>query len=152
MAGISDLIEEFLLDTIGDDNKMMISRNSLASHFSCAPSQINYVLATRFNHDKGYLVESKRGGSGYITLIRLSDEKGDYLNDLIHDVSSETFSATRCNAILQKMIRDGIVSSREARIIGSAVSDKCFMATNSSKDVLRSVVFKNILIQLMKEE
>ena len=152
MAGLSDLIETFLLDTFGENDKMMISRNSLASHFSCAPSQINYVLSTRFNHDKGYLVESKRGGSGYITLIKISGEKSEYLNNLISEVGFESLSITRCNGILQKMTRDEIISHREARIIGTAVSDKNFVDTNINKDTRRSIIFRNILLELLKEE
>ena len=64
MANISDIIESFLLETLGDNDTLNISRNELANYFACAPSQINYVLSTRFTPDRGYLIESRRGGAG----------------------------------------------------------------------------------------
>ena len=73
MANISDLIESFLIDLFGDESSIYISRNELAQYFNCAPSQINYVLSTRFTLDKGFAIESRRGGGGYVTLVRLSD-------------------------------------------------------------------------------
>ena len=69
MANISDVIEQFLLDSLGEDDSLELSRNELANYFSCAPSQINYVLATRFTPDRGYAIISKRGGGGGIRVI-----------------------------------------------------------------------------------
>ena len=63
MSNISDMIEAFLIDTLGDDEYLDISRNDLANYFNVAPSQINYVLTTRFNYERGFLTESKRGGA-----------------------------------------------------------------------------------------
>ena len=82
MANISDVIENFLTELFGDENSILISRNDLAQYFNCAPSQINYVLSTRFTVDKGYAVESKRGGGGYVTLIKLTDDE-HYLSELV---------------------------------------------------------------------
>ena len=69
MANLSDLIEAFLLRTQGEDDMLQISRNELANYFSVAPSQINYVLSTRFTPDRGYTVESRRGGGGCVTVV-----------------------------------------------------------------------------------
>ena len=73
MANISETIEQFIIATLGENDSVDISRNSLAEYFSCAPSQINYVLDTRFTIDRGYVKESKRGGSGYIKISRLKN-------------------------------------------------------------------------------
>ena len=62
MANISDIIERFLLDSLEKSDRISISRNELADYFDCAPSQINYVLSTRFTLDRGYIIESRRGG------------------------------------------------------------------------------------------
>ena len=70
MANISETIEQFIIATLGENDSVDISRNSLAEYFSCAPSQINYVLDTRFTIDRGFVKESKRGGSGYIKISR----------------------------------------------------------------------------------
>ena len=64
MSNLSDIIEEFILNTIGSDDTLNLSRNELANFFNVSPSQINYVLSTRFTIDRGYLTESKRGGGG----------------------------------------------------------------------------------------
>ena len=68
MASISDIIEKFILDNLGESDEIDISRNELANFFSCAPSQINYVLETRFTVDRGFVKESKRGGGGFVII------------------------------------------------------------------------------------
>ena len=151
--GLSDMIADFLLTTIGDDERVTISRNNLAEHFACAPSQINYVLSTRFSTDKGYIVESKRGGSGYVTLIRISSDRNEYLKEIIESVSTEPLTARRMEAILSKLTRDGIITDREERIIAAACSDKSFLTkAGRARDAERGVVFKNVLTQLLKED
>ena len=69
MSAISDSIEKFILTLLGEDDAIELQRNELAHYFSCAPSQINYVLATRFNLGRGYAIESRRGGGGYISCL-----------------------------------------------------------------------------------
>ena len=67
---VSDIIEEFIMSSLDEDKFIEISRNDLAKFFSCVPSQINYVLNTRFTLNRGFLVESQRGGGGYIKVVR----------------------------------------------------------------------------------
>lgn len=153
MGGLTDIITEFLLATIGEDERITISRNNLAEHFSCAPSQINYVLSTRFSTDNGYIVESKRGGGGYITLIRLSSDRHEYLKEIADEVTTMPLSESRMTAILSKMCRDGYITEREGRLISAACSDKSFLTkTGEARDRERGIVFKNVLMQLLKEE
>ena len=71
---MSDVIEEFIKDLFDDDNQLVeIQRNELAEHFNCVPSQINYVISTRFKPSQGYYVESKRGGGGHITIKKVNN-------------------------------------------------------------------------------
>ena len=79
---LSDIIEDFILKTIGEDSSLNLSRNELANFFNVSPSQINYVLSTRFTFDRGFETESKRGGGGYIVLKKLNLDD-DYLSNLI---------------------------------------------------------------------
>ena len=72
MAQLSDAIEKFIKDLMEEGAQVEVKRNELAQHFGCAPSQINYVLATRFTPDHGYVIESRRGGGGYIRIVRLA--------------------------------------------------------------------------------
>ena len=77
---ISDIIEKFLIDMIGTtDGSIEIQRNELANHFNCVPSQINYVITTRFNTERGYEVESRRGGGGYIKIRKVMINKSSYI-------------------------------------------------------------------------
>ena len=73
MARLTDIIEKFIKEMISEDeeNKVLIQRNELADQFRCAPSQINYVLSTRFTYAKGYIIESRRGGGGYISIKKI---------------------------------------------------------------------------------
>ena len=76
MAQLSNEIEKFIKDLMEDDSQVELKRNELAQHFGCAPSQINYVLATRFTIDHGYVIESRRGGGGYVRIVRMRQESG----------------------------------------------------------------------------
>ena len=78
---VSDMIEEFIMSSLDDDNFIELSRNDLAKFFSCVPSQINYVLNTRFTVNRGFVVESQRGGGGYIKVTRVQDNDENFLNN-----------------------------------------------------------------------
>ena len=95
MANISDIIEQFILKTMGDDESVDISRNELATFFSCAPSQINYVLETRFTVDKGFVKESRRGGGGYIKISKINLDNDEYVSNLILESVGDELSQKR---------------------------------------------------------
>ena len=86
MANLADLIEQFIKESFKEiqGGIVEIQRNEMANQFSCAPSQINYVLTTRFTVEKGYFVESRRGGGGYIRIKKLKISEDDFLKDMIH--------------------------------------------------------------------
>ena len=83
MRLLSDSIEDFIKALMEDEQDQQqaieLRRNELAEHFQCAPSQINYVLATRFTPDHGYVIESRRGGGGYIRIMRLASTSREEL-------------------------------------------------------------------------
>ena len=103
MANISDIIEQFILKSLGDDGVIEISRNDLASFFSCVPSQINYVLETRFTMDRGFIKESRRGGGGYIRISKVPINEDTYVNSLIMESIGEELTEKRANQILDKL-------------------------------------------------
>ena len=121
MANVSDQIEKFIIATIGDNDSIDISRNSLAEYFSCVPSQINYVISTRFTVDRGFVVESKRGGGGFIKITK----------------------------ILDKLVRDEIMSEKERILIESALSDDSLAMPFTIRDKVRAKAFKNVIVKLM---
>ena len=151
MANISDLIEAFLLDTLGDDDTLSISRNELANYFSCAPSQINYVLSTRFTPDRGYTVESRRGGGGSITVVRISQPPHEMLEELIGQSIAEGLSYHRATQIIDRMQSEGLLGAESAQVLKVALSDKALIAPSVAKDGLRASIMKAVLLNLLKE-
>ena len=152
MANISESIEQFIIATMGDGDSVDISRNSLAEYFSCAPSQINYVLDTRFTVDRGFVKESKRGGSGFIKISRLKNtDDNEYLNSLVIDSIGDELLEKRMIQILDKLVADQIVTLSEKSLIESALSEDSLSMPFTIKDKVRAKAFKNILIQLMKK-
>jgi len=151
MNSISNLIEEFLIETLGDGDTVNISRNELALYFDCAPSQINYVLSTRFSLERGFIIESRRGGGGSITLIRVaSDAPGimAYL-DSIRD-GKEGIGYVRAAQLLRRMAEDGLITARDGFIIGAAITDKALLSPAGNKDILRANVLDHVLRTLLK--
>ncbi len=150
MANVSDEIEQFILSIFQGDDRLKLSRNDLAHYFSVAPSQINYVLSTRFNLDKGYVIESKRGGGGFITIVRINENKQDVLSTVLQELDGiEALSFNRANCFLQRLEREEIITSGESEIIKSAISDKALGVITHSA-VARKNVFKEILIALFR--
>lgn len=152
MANISDIIEQFILKTIGEDDSVDISRNELASFFSCAPSQINYVLETRFTVDRGFVKESRRGGGGYIKISRIKIEDDAYMNKLILESVGDELSAKRLLQILSKLVDEKIISVREKEIIYASLNDVSLSMPFTIKDNIRAKAFKNVLTTLLKEK
>ena len=112
MANISEQIEKFIIATLGDNDSIDITRNSLAEYFSCVPSQINYVLETRFTVDRGYVVESKRGGGGFVKISKIkTSDSNSYLNNLFVESIGDELSEKRFSQILDKLVAENITVS-----------------------------------------
>ena len=105
MARLSDIIEDFIKEMFNnnDDNIVFIQRNELADQFRCAPSQINYVLTTRFTYERGYLIESKRGGGGHIVIKQLSHGRSNIRGQLISQSIGDTITYHNANALLENL-------------------------------------------------
>lgn len=150
MANISDTIEQFIMATLGDNESIDISRNSLAEYFACVPSQINYVLDTRFTVDRGFLVESKRGGSGFIKITKIKTQnENEYLNSLVLESVGDELNLRRMTQILDRLENNEIVSNKERVLIESALSEDSLMMPFTIRDRIRAQAFKNVLLRLM---
>ena len=148
---ISDLIEEFIVSSLDDDSFIELSRNDLAKFFACVPSQINYVLNTRFTINRGFVVESQRGGGGYIKVTRLTDNNENFLNSALNNCR-EPISLPRANQMITAMQEKKLITSKEADIIRTAISDKALNNPINMENVLRSNILKQVIIELMKRE
>lgn len=145
MNNLSDIIEEFILNTIGDEQSLNLSRNELANFFNVSPSQINYVLSTRFTLDRGYETESKRGGGGYIVLKRINLD--DNISEIIKSLKPN-LDFLSCCYILDNLEKNQIINKNEEEIIKSAISQKALSSPFKIENTLRYNIFKNILINL----
>lgn len=150
MANISDIIEQFLLSSLKESDSLSISRNELADYFACAPSQINYVLSTRFTLDRGFLIESRRGGGGYVTLLRIG-ERSKILEELSSLNISDGLSYTRASQLTDRLIDEGHLSENEGEIVRQLLSDKAMVAPGVNKDTLRASLLKSLALFLSKK-
>lgn len=153
MANISESIEQFIIATMGANDYVEISRNSLAEYFSCAPSQINYVLDTRFTVDRGYIKESRRGGGGFIKITKIkTTDTNAYLNGLVFESVGDELTEKRMLQILDKLVSDELITKKESLLIDIALSDDSLSMPFTIKDKIRAKAFKNILLKLMVKD
>ena len=148
MSNISDRIEQFILSNIGDDIMMDLSRNELASYFAVAPSQINYVIASRFTPEQGYIVESRRGGGGYIRITRATHSTpGALVMHVINHIGAEIDEKT-ARAHIINLANADIIPTQTAKIMLAAVLDSCYRELSvQQRDRVRAAVFKQMLLQ-----
>jgi transcriptional regulator of stress and heat shock response len=152
MSMLSDNIETFIKALFEDMRQIDVRRNELAEYFRCAPSQINYVLATRFSTDKGYYIESRRGGGGYIRIVRIDMDDGDYLLHLATQGIGEEVSETDARRIIECLLEKEIATKREAMLLAAAISSQSIAAPMAIKDHLRANILKHMVIALIREE
>ncbi len=145
---ISNLIEEFIKELLEENREIELQRNELAIRFNCVPSQINYVISTRFSPERGYSVESRRGGGGYIRITRTAPENESYILHIINSIGNHISSAST-NAIIQQLYSSGLVSHKEAKIIMAALSDSSIIISRPERDIVRAKMLKNILVNLV---
>ena len=151
MAVLSDSIEQFIKDML-EDGMGRLNRNELAEYFDCAPSQINYVINTRFTPERGYMTESRRGGGGYIRVVRLNVDKSAAIAALIGDrLSSGELSEREAKAITGQLRELGIADDTQARMMLAATSDKSLNVPEALKDRLRCGILKNMVMCLLGE-
>jgi len=149
MQKVSDIIELFLKELLDDNTNesIEIQRNELANYFRCAPSQINYVLTTRFSIDKGYLVESRRGGGGSIKIVRIELDEKAFIVRLLDEVG-EGITKQKSDQLIEAMFERKLINLREQQIIKAAISDRSIQSPISIKNQLRANILKNIILAI----
>ena len=146
--GISDLIASFLQDCLDEtgDGVLEVQRGELAQRFNCVPSQINYVMSTRFSPERGYIVESRRGGNGYIRITRVRVDRETLLMHVINSLGDRV-DLPSARAILGNLAEAGALTEDLARTLLAAVGDKALGAVpRDLRDRVRADILKNVLI------
>lgn len=145
---VSDIIEEFIKDLFDDDSsEIEIQRNDLAEKFNCVPSQINYVISTRFKPAQGYYVESKRGGGGHITIKKINITKSEYLMHIINNMG-DSLTNGDVDRLISDFLTYKLVNEREAKLLRVATSDNVLILPKEIRDNLRANILKNMLLNL----
>ena len=140
MRNISDIIEQYLKQVIdlSNNNVIEIKRNEIADRFECVPSQINYVINTRFTLERGFVVESKRGGGGYIRIIKVKlHDDIDIIDQMLHMIDHSVAQGNAESKII-RLLEEGIITGREAKLMLSVLDRSVLSMDIPSRDELRA--------------
>ncbi|CAI2690582.1 CtsR family transcriptional regulator [Apilactobacillus kunkeei] len=143
---ISDIIEKYLKEMIAEDERVEISRSDIASHFDVVPSQINYVIKTRFTIQNGYVVESKRGGGGYIRIekVKLLDNI-DILDTLINAIG-DGLTQREGKAIINTLVLNDLITDNEADLVLASINKQTLSIGNR---LLENEIRANIMVAIL---
>ena len=147
---ISDEVAKYLLELLEESHgDIQIQRNELANNIGCVPSQINYVITSRFTPEHGYIVESRRGGGGYIRITRIKTEKSTAIMNIINSIGSK-LDALSAEMIIKSLVQRGIISENTSKLMLSAVSDRVYTDIPVNlRFILRASILKNMLLTQM---
>jgi transcriptional regulator CtsR len=150
VRNISDIIEQYLKKVLDGSGKEIveIKRSEIADKFQCVPSQINYVINTRFTIERGYVVESKRGGGGYIRIIKVRANNQAHLLDQILHLIHHRLSQAAAEDIIGRLVNEEVISSREAKLMLSVIDRSVLYIELPHRDELRARMFKAMLTSL----
>ena len=151
---LSDSIESFIKTLITQEEpEVELKRNELAEYFGCAPSQINYVLATRFSPDHGYIIESRRGGGGYIRIVRVVQSGAQRLMYLANERIGEAITEAEAVRLIHQLAEQGYIRPQEGELMRSAVSAQALAIPipDSLKNALRARTLKTMLMTIARQ-
>lgn len=144
---IAKIIEEMLEESGG---VLELQRNKLAGDVGCVPSQINYVISSRFNHDRGYIVESRRGGGGYIKIRKISfDSKTAFLMHMLSAIGAE-IDGMSAKAMLASLYDNNLITERELSLMLVTLSDRALgkIMQGKNRDTVRADIMKSLILTL----
>jgi transcriptional regulator of stress and heat shock response len=150
VRNISDIIEQYLKQVLQMSEKEIveIKRSEIADKFQCVPSQINYVINTRFTMEKGYIVESKRGGGGYIRIMRVQSYDHADLIDQLLSIIDNRISQNSAENVIYRLVEEEVISKREAKIMLSVIDRSVLYIDLPYRDELRARMIKAMLTTL----
>lgn len=153
MANISNLIEQYIKRLLQDsqDDFVDLQRNELAIQFNCVPSQINYVLSTRFTTNHGFVVESRRGGGGFIRIVKIPLDRHDEPAAQIYRLVGENINQSHAERIIKRLAEEGFITPREARIFRAVTDRNNIRVELPWRDNLRAELFRAMLAAVFRE-
>ena len=147
---MSDIVARHMLEMLDEcDGNAEIQRNELASVLGCVPSQINYVITSRFTPEQGYIVESRRGGGGYIRITRINTSKSTAIMHIVNSIGKR-LDKVSAEIMINNMLQRSIINEDIARLMASAMSERSYLdVPQQYRDFLRASIFKNMLLTLV---
>ena len=145
---LSDLISQTIVEMLAESEagQTEIKRNEFANTLGCVPSQINYVLSSRFTPENGYIVESRRGGGGYIKITKIRADRSTSLMHIVNSIGNE-ISLNASRIILENLLEREMINADQFALIHTAISDKCYINVPAiMRNELRATIFKNMLV------
>jgi len=151
MRNTSDMIEQYLKKQLQESPNGIVElqRNELAERFQCVPSQINYVISTRFTLDKGYLVESKRGGGGYVRIQKLDLPKHEKIHLHLSQTIGGEIDQSAAEGLIYRLEEAELISCREASLLKAAVHRETIALQLPLRDEVRARLLKAMLVALL---
>lgn len=147
---ISDVIEAYLKNILSEEASIEIRRKEIAEFFDCVPSQINYVINTRFTLKQGYLVESKRGGGGYIRIREINLlEETENIDTMINTIIGNSIGERDAQGFINRLYEKDLVMKKEAQIMLSAVDNLNFQGIENVSDAIRARLLKSMLVNIL---
>ena len=150
MRNISDIIENYLKEVLEMSEKSLveIKRSEIADKFECVPSQINYVINTRFTIEKGYMVESKRGGGGFIRIMKVQTLDNAHLIDQLLSLIQNRIPQSSAEDLIFRLVEEEVINNREAKIMLSVIDRSILYLDLPYRDELRARILKAMLTTL----
>ena len=151
---LSDSIESFIKTLLAEDSpEVELKRSELAEYFGCAPSQINYVLATRFSPDQGYITESRRGGGGYIRIVRVVQTGAQRVMYLVNERIGDAISELEATRLIQQLMEQQVVTVKEGELMRAAISAQAMSipVPDQIKNAFRARMMKTMLLTIARQ-
>lgn len=147
MRNVSDIIEHYLKSILdqSEEDLVEIKRSELAEHFQCVPSQINYVISTRFTVEKGYIVESKRGGGGFIRIIKVRAHNKAEMYEQMLSIMGKKVSQSSAEGIISRLYEEGAITKREAQLLLSAIDRSALNIQLPYRDEIRANILRSMI-------
>lgn len=154
MGSKAEDIEKYILKIIemSENDTVELQRTDLSYRFSCVPSQINYVLNTRFTTSRGYIVESRRGGGGYLRIVKLPISREDDILRLIADSEGQELSETAAAGLIGRLVEEEVLTPREGRLMEAVLKNSALEQTRQYRDLVRMDLVRALILAILREK
>jgi transcriptional regulator CtsR len=155
VSKLSDIIEDFINELMDANSNSVIEiqRNLLAQQFDCSPSQINYVLTTRFNNDRGYIIESRRGGGGYIRIFKVETSRYDDFDIILNETIGNSITINKAFDLIDRLIERGIIANKGQNLMKRTLSDRALNRVSyDDRNKIRADLLKEMILATIEEK